>query len=203
VPERLLKKYRGFLIGLVMGGLLMTALPSMAATQKTTYTLTEATYPIEVNGAAYVDAELPILNYKGNTYVPLRSVGDLLGASVAWDDVQRRVVIQTNGEQTLCNDAFCNVEVSGSGGQYTVTGEARVFEAVMNYTVEDGHNFIVEDFYMLDEGAPSWSSFTLELDIPQVKLPDNGTLTLELFEYSAKDGSKINVISVPLETFVP
>lgn len=181
----------------------MTALPSMAATQKTTYTLTEATYPVEVNGAAYVDSELPILNYKGNTYVPLRSVGDLLGASVAWDDVQRRVVIQSNGEQTLCNVAFCNVKVSGSGGAYTVTGEARVFEAVMNYAVEDGHQYLLEDFHMLGEGAPSWSPFSLELEIPSDQLPHNGTLMLELFEYSAKDGSKINVLSLPLETFVP
>ncbi|MCR2806385.1 Gmad2 immunoglobulin-like domain-containing protein [Paenibacillus soyae] len=197
-----MRKYRGFLIGLAMGGMLMTALPSMAATQKTTYTLTEASYEVEVNGAAYFDPELPVLNYKGNTYVPLRSVGDLLGANVAWDAAQRKVVIQSNGEH-LCNDAFCNVKVSGSGGQYTVTGEARVFEAVMNYAVEDGHDYVLEDFHMLDEGAPAWSPFTLELDIPPDKLPDNGTLMLELFEYSAKDGSKINVISVPLETFAP
>lgn len=186
-----------------MGGLLMTAMPTLAATQKTTYTLTEATYPIIVNGVAYSDQSLPMLNYKGSTYVPLRSVGDLLGASVTWNEEQRRVYIRSNGAPLPCNNAFCNVSVNGSGGKYIISGEARVFEAVMNYAVEDGHNYLLEDSYMLSAGAPAWAPFAIELDIPPEQQPVNGTLTFELFEYSAKDGSRINVLALPLETFGP
>jgi hypothetical protein len=32
-------------------------------------------------------------------------------------------------------------------------------------------------------------------------LPINGTLVLELFYYSPKDGEKTDVLAVPLETF--
>jgi hypothetical protein len=170
-----------------MGGLLMTALPSMAATQKTTYSLTEASYPVFVNNVAYT----------------LRSVGDLLGASVAWDDALRRVHITASEDMRPCNNAFCNVSVNGSNGRYIVSGTARVFEAVMNYAVEDGHNYLLEQFHTLAEGAPAWSPFAIELEIPESGQPVNGTLTLELFEYSAKDGSRINVMSIPLETFGP
>ena len=196
-----MKSFKGFMIGLLMGGLLMTALPTMAAT-KQTYTLTDASYPVFVNGSAYTDTELPVLNYNGRTYVPLRAVGELLGAGVVWDDINRRVDIRTDSAPN-CNSAFCNVKVSGSGGHYTVTGEGRVFEAVMAYAVEDGHNYLLEELYTLDAGAPAWSPFELDIVIPPEKLPQNGTLILELFEHSAKDGSKINTLIIPLETFSP
>jgi hypothetical protein len=186
-----------------MGGLLMTALPSMAATQKETYTLTEASYPLIINGVAYGGGKLPVLNYKGSTYVPLRSVGDLLGASVAWDESLRRVKITSSALPLSCNDAFCNISVNGTDGRYIVSGVARVFEAVMNYAVEDGHRYLLEGHHMLAEGAPTWSPFAVELVIPQAQLPVNGTLTLELFQYSANDGSRVNVMSVPIETFGP
>ncbi len=99
------------------------------------------------------------------------------------------------------NAAFRNVQATGSDGQYTVTGEARVFEAVMHYAVSDGHNYLLEESYMLDEGAPEWSAFTLEIAVPPDQRPVNGTLVLELFEYSAKDGSQVNTLNVALESF--
>ncbi|MHA6483527.1 Gmad2 immunoglobulin-like domain-containing protein [Paenibacillus sp. strain BS8-2] len=78
-----------------------------------------------------------------------------------------------------------------------MSGEARVFEAVMNYTVEDGHNYLLEGHHMVAEGAPAWSPFAIDIEIPPAQQPVNGTLMLELFEYSAKDGSRVNVLSVP------
>jgi hypothetical protein len=167
------------------------------------YTLIEAAYPIEVNGSTYENSQLPILNYQSNTYIPLRAVGDLLGSNVTWNPVLKRVEIRNGDGQSAQNNAFRNVRVSGTDGHYTVTGEGRVFEATMNYAVEDGHDYLLENFYTLDEGAPAWSTFTLNIVIPQKQLPENGTLTLELFEYSAKDGTRINTLSVPLETFLP
>jgi hypothetical protein len=49
-----MKKFRGFAIGLLVGGLLMTALPSLAATMK--YMLVKASYPIYVNNTEYKSA---------------------------------------------------------------------------------------------------------------------------------------------------
>lgn len=196
-----MKNGRGFVIGLFAGCALMLAMPTMAATVK--YTLTEATYPIEVNGSAYADPQLPVLNYKGSTYIPLRAVGDVLGASVTWNEAKKKVEIRSGEGQAPQNNAFRGIVVSGKGGQYTVTGEGRVFEATMSYAVEDGHYYLIEKNVQLDDGAPAWSPFKLDIAIPKHQLPSNGALTLELFEYSAKDGTRINVLSVPLETFSP
>jgi hypothetical protein len=109
--------------------------------------------------------------------------------------------IEVIAERSVENKAFRNIKITGSKGKYTITGEARVFEATMNYAVSDGHNYLVEDFLTLDMGAPEWSAFTLDINIPEEKLPVNGTLILEIFEYSAEDGSVINSLNIPLESF--
>jgi uncharacterized protein YceK len=101
--------------------------------------------------------------------------------------------------EDLENKAFRNIKVEGEYGEYTVTGEARVFEGVFGYSVSDGHQYFIEEFKQVDEGAPNWSAFTLEISISEDELPVNGTVMLELYEESAKDGSKVNELNVPLD----
>jgi hypothetical protein len=196
-----MKKFRGFAIGLLVGGILMTALPTFAATMK--YMLVKATYPIYVNNTEYKSPQLPILNYAGNTYIPMKAIGELLGGTVQWNDELKRAEIYFGGVEPKENNAFRNIKASGVNGKYTVTGEGRVFEAVMSYALTDGHTYLLEKTYQLNEGGPAWSAFTLDIQLATDKLPVNGTLSVELFEYSAKDGSKINIITVPLESFKP
>lgn len=180
----------------------MLAVPTFAVSVKQ-YVLVQAGYPVYVNGQEYTSGEQPILNYQGSTYIPMRSVGDILGADVQWNSELQRSEITYGDGTPHANNAFRNIQATGSNGHYTVTGEARVFEAVMNYVVSAGSNELVESNYMLNEGAPAWSAFSLNIIIPANQLPLSGTLKIELFEYSAKDGSRINVIPVALETFVP
>jgi hypothetical protein len=59
------------------------------------YILTDATYPIVVNGNEYKDAASPILNYEGSTYVPLAKLGDLTGVNYKWNEALKRVEIVT------------------------------------------------------------------------------------------------------------
>jgi len=101
------------------------------------------------------------------------------------------------------NQAFRNVVVEGEKGHYMVTGEARLFEGQFMYAVSDGHNYLVEESAMIDggNGAPDFSPFRIEISIPQSDWPENGTLTLEIYEISAKDGSRTNELIIPLEQF--
>ena len=195
-----MKSYRMFAAGLLAGGMLMYAIPAVGSAVQS-YVLTKAEYPVVVNGSPVGGSALPILNYDGHTYIPMRAVGEILGAQVAWNDARKRAEIRYGDGAAVQNAAFRNLKVTGQNGAYTVTGEARVFEAVMQYAVSDGHRYLIEDFHTLQEGAPAWSAFALKLDISAAELPANGTLTLELFEYSAKDGEITNFIAIPLETF--
>jgi hypothetical protein len=96
------------------------------------------------------------------------------------------------------NNAFRNIEVDNNGKVFTITGEARVFEAVFQYEVIEEGNVILSSVETVTEGAPSWSPFTLSLDLNNVIIGD-GEVVLELFVYSANDGSKENILTVPLQ----
>ncbi|QOR67532.1 hypothetical protein IM538_05155 [Cytobacillus suaedae] len=98
--------------------------------------------------------------------------------------------------------SFRNVKVIGKDGKYVVSGEARVFEATFFYAVEDGHDYIIQETVQTaKEGAPSWSDFEFEVNIPQEKFPTNGVLLLMLYERSAKDNSVVNTHQVVLQEF--
>ena len=191
------KTMKGLAIGIVIGALSMLPVTSLADSIAQ-YLLVDAKYPIMVDDTLY-EGDLPILNYEGYTYVPLRTMSELLNVNIFWNDTLKRVEI-SHGNPTQ-NVAFRNVSVTGSQGNYVVTGEARIFEATLQYEVEDGHNVLLAGFETASAGAPAWGTFTIDIDIPEVDLPENGTLTLILFEASAKDGTPVNQLYVPLETF--
>jgi hypothetical protein len=103
--------------------------------------------------------------------------------------------------EKLENNSFRKIHFTGSDGNYKVSGEARVFEAVFAYTVTDGHTVYEEQHTKVAEGAPAWAPFSLNIHVPEEDLPINGTLILELYYFSPKDGEKTDVIAVPLQTF--
>ena len=84
-------KNKQLIIGILIGALVFGGIPVFAATGQ--YILTQARYKIVVNGVEYADTELPILNYNGTTYVPLRAIGKLLGNEPRWNEEKRQVEI--------------------------------------------------------------------------------------------------------------
>ncbi|MBV1757678.1 MAG: hypothetical protein KMY55_07520 [Dethiosulfatibacter sp.] len=191
------KTFKGMILGILIGAVLMLPISSFASSL-TQYILVEAQYPIMVDDNQY-EGDLPILNYEGSTYVPLRTMSELLEVDIFWNEILKQVEI-THGDPTQ-NQAFRNIAVSGSQGNYIVAGEARIFEANLQYEVEDGHYIYLEGFATASEGAPSWGTFTFNINIPEEDLPNNATLMLILFESSPMDGSRINELPVVLETF--
>ncbi|MDP3387072.1 MAG: Gmad2 immunoglobulin-like domain-containing protein [Eubacteriales bacterium] len=191
------KTMKGLILGIIIGAVLMLPVSSFASSL-TQYILVKAQYPIMVDDNLY-EGDLPILNYEGSTYVPLRTMSELLNVNIFWNETLKQVEI-THGDPTE-NQAFRNISVTGSQGNYVVTGEARIFEAVLQYEVEDGHFVYLEGFEMASAGAPDWGTFTINLNIPEADLPGNATLMLILFEESAMDGSRVNELFVVLEVF--
>lgn len=113
----------------------------------------------------------------------------------------KEIIVLNEGKVDVGNAAFREVATTVTAGAYMITGEARVYEATMQYAVWNGEAYILEDFVTVSDGAPEWVDFTLEIQIPEEQWPAEGKLSVELFEYSAEDGQRINVIRVPLERF--
>jgi hypothetical protein len=127
---------------------------------------------------------------------------EITPGSINEETISTNAILTLQAEsEKIENNSFRNISVSGADGSYMVTGEARVFEAMFAYAVSDGHQIFIEQHEQVNEGGPAWSPFTLEINIEEDDLPINGTLMLELFYYSPKDGEKADLLPVPLQTF--
>lgn len=92
------------------------------------------------------------------------------------------------------NDVFKDVVVTETSDKITITGKAQVFEGVFQYALYDGDKVVKESNYQTD-GAPAWGEFKITFS---KGLVPSGNTTFELFVYSAKDGSKIDTLKIPI-----
>jgi hypothetical protein len=96
------------------------------------------------------------------------------------------------------NKRFRDVTVEKTGkDEFVVRGQAQVFEATFSWIVEDGHEELKKGFQMTDAGAPAWGNFEFKITAPKKR--ENSTLTLILFEASAKDGSRQDELPIVLK----
>jgi hypothetical protein len=96
------------------------------------------------------------------------------------------------------NERFKEVRVEEiSENTYRVSGKAQVYEANINYVVEDGHYELAEGFASADAGAPEFGNFDFTFSVE--KKEPYTTLMLILFESSANDGSRTHELIIPLE----
>ena len=101
--------------------------------------------------------------------------------------LKKAVTLDTSLQQ-YSNERFRNVTVEKvNGATFRVKGEGQIFEASFNWIIEDGHDELKKGYEMTDAGAPEWGKFNFSVDV--TKNRENSTLTLILFEISAKDGS--------------
>jgi hypothetical protein len=96
------------------------------------------------------------------------------------------------------NEHFRQVTVEKrDGNKFHVQGQAQVWEANITWVIEDGYNELKSGYTMTDAGAPEWGKFDFTIDIE--KKEEYSTLTLILFEESAKDGSRTHELQIPLK----
>jgi hypothetical protein len=109
------------------------------------------------------------------------------GTTLAKTDTGPKVKLAPS--RTYSNKRFRNVTVERIGeDEFVVKGQGQIFEANFGWVVEDGHEELKKGNQMTDAGAPEWGNF--EFKIRGHKKRANSTLTLILFEVSAKDGSR-------------
>lgn len=83
---------------------------------------------------------------------------------------------------------------------FTAKGQARVFESALNIRLKDYKDNVLFETNTI-AAAPDAGQFGLyEEEINYLeKLPEGEGVILEAFDYSAKDGSEIDLVSVPIK----
>ncbi|KAA9027525.1 hypothetical protein [Niallia endozanthoxylica] len=76
---------------------------------------------------------------------------------------------------------FKDIHVIKKNGQYVITGNSKVRKGVFYYSVEDGHRVLIPETKIRVNNL-YWTSFKLSITIPTNFVPDNGVLTLNLYE---------------------
>lgn len=76
-----------------------------------------------------------------------------------------------------------------------VKGLAKVWEATIQYEFEDGHFILDEGFTTASEGAPGWGEFEITIGLENAV---NGSARVIIYEESAKDGSRLNELIIPI-----
>jgi hypothetical protein len=71
------------MLGFLVGAILFSSVPISAAIEE--FICYRADYKVLINGEEYISEDLPVLNYKGNTYAPFRSILEKAGLEVAWN----------------------------------------------------------------------------------------------------------------------
>jgi hypothetical protein len=106
-------------------------------------------------------------------------------------------IAQPPEKKIYANTHFKEVTVERRGEhQFLIQGKAQLFEANISWVVEDGNDELKKGFVMTDAGAPEWGNFSFTIDVHKKR--ENSTLTLILFESSAKDGSRQHELPIKL-----
>ncbi|MFA5133488.1 MAG: Gmad2 immunoglobulin-like domain-containing protein [Patescibacteria group bacterium] len=112
----------------------------------------------------------------------------------------------TNQNNTNQNPIEKNITVENPGSGETVgfpfliKGQARVFENTFNVRVKDSAgSLLYEDIIMSNaQDAGLFGAYEKKIDY-FLKRPVSSDLTLEVFDYSAKDGSVQDLVTVPIK----
>lgn len=123
---------------------------------------------------------------------------DEIEASVDTIQLEEPKTTDNESVKEFSNERFRKVVAEKlEGNKFRIQGEAQVFEATINWSVEDGHNVYEEGFTTATIGAPDWGKFDFTFEIK--KAEDIQVLNLILYEISAKDGNQTHVLLVPLK----
>ncbi|MDN4069268.1 stalk domain-containing protein [Paenibacillus vini] len=141
-----MKKLLYLAIGVVIGASVGYGPTTYAAVKQ--FILTEFNRPVVVNGAVYKDAQNPILNYNGKTYIPLAKIGDLTGVNYKWNAEKKQVEIGSSSGGSQSGDSLTYIIDDGrlTTLEYSLAEEAAIKEFTENNKVE-----IIESSGLVDE----------------------------------------------------
>jgi hypothetical protein len=205
------KSFLSMIVGILIGAAAMTAVPATAAVKQ--FILTQIDYPVLVNGVEYKDADRPLLNYQGSTYIPLAKIGDLTGVNYVWNAEKHRVEI---GSPVINGVAETVSEVHPPQEGCNVTGQKGVTlcpDTEIEWEKEPGYKGYTDSedpsyqwaLTMGREDMPpllseGWISEGMLLEIENIAIPISGKKDeLQLVRPKLPEAEKLITLVLPSE----
>jgi len=135
------QKAKYLISGVIIGSLLTSAVAFAEPMQK--FVLEKVNYPILINGTQYNSDEQPVLNYEGNTYIPLKKIGDLLHCNINWNEELKRIEISQilNYNDTKQENTNGVIETTYKGlSAIIVNGETYFSAGIYKYNIRLKNN---------------------------------------------------------------
>ena len=139
----------------------------------------------EIEEQRTIDAESTVDTEKGER-------GEKEEKGEPGEDCEKEEVVMENEAFQIFEPAP-NAEVKD---RIVVRGLARVFEGTLKYEFEDGHFILDEGFTTASIGAPEWGEFEIIINLSTAT---DGNYRIVLYEESAKDGSNLNELIIPVQ----
>lgn len=160
-------KFKELLLGIVIGGVIFGAIP-VIANNIDTFFAKKVDYPIMVNGET-TKLNMPIVSIDDRTYIPLRSLCDVLGISIFWNEDYRRIEITKDiSYEKKEGNGFMNVEDMEIIDENNIrcNGEEYVKEALFGVDALTKLN-VIEPELLKDEN---------DNDVEYIKFGKNGNI---------------------------
>lgn len=141
-----MKKALYLIVGVIIGASIGIGSTSYAAVKQ--FILTEFNSPVVVNGVVYKDAQNPILNYNGKTYIPLSKIGDLTGVNYKWNAEKKQVEIGSTSSPSNSGDTL--TYIINNGKLTTLEGSLAEEQAIKEFT-ENTKTVIEEKAGLVEE----------------------------------------------------
>lgn len=148
-----MKNWKTLVLGFTAGALSMMSVPAVAAAYKNVEAMLipEAMFKFDDKLIAS-PSDMPVLNYQGYTYVPIRFVAEQLGCEVSWDVISRQVrvkgpepeVVERVVEKEVEKIVYVDKE---SSKQY---GDTVYYELPVKYSTK-GYNLTLKTVIMDDD----------------------------------------------------
>ena len=111
-----------------------------------------------------------------------------------------RIVVDIGGAPQAISDrvaVYSPTTGAAVSRDFTVSGLARVFEATVSWRVRDSAQRVVASGVTNASLGTSalWGTYEIAVKLPQTAV---GNVTLEVYEASAKDGSEVGLVRLPL-----
>lgn len=172
--DKEMERMKKILFGIFIGAALTFTTTAFADSIEK-FILTKVSYPIVVKGTEYKNADLPVLNYDGNTYVPLKAVGDTLGVKVDWNSDKGQVEIgmdsKASGDLQIIEGYHTNKRM-----------QVIKYNGTIYLTIAEGSAY----YNLIPKYNPDLKSLQFEMSDSVIKLSDGLDDNADSFTYQGR-----------------